>query len=484
MEIDLVLDPDAAARFLRLSLFGAAQRGRPHQQRIVWHDSADGALTARGLALAQERGAWRLEKLLPEAADTWPPGAPPPMLAQEAEQEALGHELPTPLAPVVAFAGRRQTLVASTEQGPVAVTLLRGLLRAVTHEHPACRLSLSGDDRAVLQIALAIAETQPVEVATTTLAGAGLATARGTEPPPRRHGAPDLPAELAVADAFAFVIGHLADVLLHFAPRAVADGGDPEPVHQMRVALRRLRSAMKMFQPALDCDELRAVAADLKALNARLGPARDWDVFLSETLAAVQAAFPDDARLARLIVAAGRRRQEHRAMLREFLQGPEFRRLAITLAWLAGAHAWRLSLADESGQPVALHDFAVDMLERRTRKLRTTDDLAGLDAPARHAVRLKAKRARYAMEIFGPIFSGRAPHRFIQRLAAVQNLLGTLNDGTTAHGLLDELGGAGGRHAYAAGLVMGFVGANSSHLLPEVMRRWSKLHRTRSFWAA
>ena len=94
-------------------------------------------------------------------------------------------------------------------------------------------------------------------------------------------------------DGWLFFDHHQRDPLayrvLHFAPAADADVDGPEPVHQMRVALRRLRSAVTVFRRMLDCPELQAANAGLKALSARLGPTREWDVFLGETAPAVWA---------------------------------------------------------------------------------------------------------------------------------------------------------------------------------------------------
>jgi triphosphatase len=483
MELELRLDPDDASRLSRLPLLASATRGQGQPQRIVWHDSADAALTDRGLALGRERGAWRLEKLVPEATGTWSPGAPPPVLAQAAEFSDLGDDLPTPLAPVVAFVGRRRVFSLETAQGAVTLGLSRGTLRAVTDERPASRAHLSGDEPAVLHLALALAGEMRVEVPSATLAGEALAAVRGTTPAPRRLGAPTLPEGVGVAEAFAFVLAHLTDVVLHFAPAVVEDVSGPEPVHQMRVALRRLRSSITVFRRLLDCPELQAANAGLKALSARLGPTRDWDVFLGETAPAVRAGFPAEPKLARLIAAGERRRRECHAALRDFLRSAEFRQLGIALAWLAGARSWHPALAEDTDQRVSLQDFAADVLHRRLRKLVGVDDIAGLDAAALHALRLKAKRMRYAAEIFAPLYPGKGPRRFINRLATVQDGLGQLNDRATAEKLLAELGGVSGRHAYAAGLVLGFAAAGTTtDVLPRVMRRWDKFQRAAAFW--
>jgi CHAD domain-containing protein len=484
MELELRLDPDDASRLSRLKLLASATRGgRAQPQRIVWHDSPDSALTEQGMALARERGVWRLERLVPTATDTWAPGAPPPMLAEAAGVAELGFDMPEPLAPAVAFTGRRQTYALKTAQGAVTLGLVRGSMHTITTEHAACRVHLSGDAQAVLHLALAVAGEVRAEVPFATLAGEALAVARATVPPPRRLGATSMPDGLGVADAFAFVLAHLTDLILHFAPTAAEDVNGPEPVHQMRVALRRLRSAVAVFRRVLDCPELQAANAGLKALSARLGPTRDWDVFLGEIAPAVSGVFPNEPKLVRLIAAGERRRRECHAALRDFLRSPEFRQLGIALAWLAGARIWHPALPEGADLPVSLQDFASGVLDRRLRKLARTDDLAGLDAGEVHKLRLKAKRMRYAAEIFAPLYPGKASRRFIHRLTDVQDALGLLNDRATAEKLLAELGGSAGRHAYAAGLVLGFAASGTTtELLPRALRRWEKFQRSAAFW--
>ena len=149
-----------------------------------------------------------------------------------------------------------------------------------------------------------------------------------------------------MAAAFAHVVGHLTDVILYLAPLA-ADGRDgPEPVHQMRVAVRRLRSAIKVFRHAVRCPAVDAADADLKALAGRLAPTRDWDVFVTETGAAAGSAFPTEEKLGRLLAAAERRRIACHADLRAYLRGADFRRLGIELACLAGSEAWQATLGE------------------------------------------------------------------------------------------------------------------------------------------
>src|SRR5215472_8680929 len=111
MELELRLDPEDASRLTRLAVLAPLRNGRPRTRavRIVWHDSPDRALAQQGLALAEQRPMWRLERLLPNS-EAWPPGAPAPVLATARATTALGHELPAPLVPMAAFEGRATSL--------------------------------------------------------------------------------------------------------------------------------------------------------------------------------------------------------------------------------------------------------------------------------------------------------------------------------------------------------------------------------------
>ena len=252
----------------------------------------------------------------------------------------------------------------------------------------------------------------------------------------------------------------------------------------MRVAVRRLRSAIKVFQSAVGSPEVEAADRGLKALAAKLAPTRDWDVFVTETAATVADAFAAEQRMRRLLAAAERRQRACHDELRAFLGSVEFRRLGVELACLAGGPGWQGAPDDaEQTEPAApLEAFAADVLGKRLKRLlQIDDDIAGLEPPALHAIRLRAKRLRYAAEIFAPLYPGKVTHRFIRRLSRLQDRLGTLNDGAVAAHLLGEI--TSGNHAFAIGLVQGFVGARSSDTREQIDEAWEKFHRLEPFWA-
>ena len=479
MELELGLDPDDAARLPRLALLAPLKSGRARSRavRIVWHDSPERSLARQHLALMEQRAGWQLERLLPDDRG-WPLGSPAPVLATGRSAAELGHTLPEPLVPMAALEGRSVSLGLATEQGAASMTLLTGAVRTVATERRISRVRFEGAFAVVQPLALALAKELRVAVPCTSLGSVAVAVASGAEPPPRHEGAPLLPAGLSVAEAFAHVVGHLADVIVYFAPLAAAARDGPEPVHQMRVAVRRLRSAIKVFGREIDRPEVAAADTSLKALAARLGPTRDWDVFSTETAVEVTPAFSNDKRLRRLLAAVERRRRACHEELRAFLDSAEFRRLGVELACLANAP---LAETAQSDQTTPLEAFASSVLGKRLKKLLHADgEIRDLEPHALHAIRLRAKRLRYAAEIFAPLYPGKQTHRFIRRLGRLQDRLGTLNDGAVAASLLGEL--ANGSHAFATGLVLGFIGAGNHDTRARIEKAWLRFHRLEPFW--
>jgi CHAD domain-containing protein len=486
MDLELGLDPDDAARLSRLPLLTPLRNGRPRSRivRIIWHDSPTRSLASEGLVLAERRPEWRLERLLPNGA-VWPPGAPPPVLATARTPDGLERPLPDPLVPVAAFEGRARSADLACEQGAVVMTLLTGTVRAVAGEQRVCRLHLEGAVQPVQALAVALAGELRLAVPQACLAAEALAVVSGVPPAARHYGSPELPAGCTVADAFAYAVGHLTDVILHFAPAAAAGHDGPDPVHQMRVAVRRLRSAIKVFGRAVGSQEVDEANAGLKALAAMLAPTRDWDVFVTETFAAVADAFPHEKHLQRLLAAAERRRRACHAELRAFLTSVDFHRLGIELACLAGGTEWRQTLGETEQAELAstLDEFAARVLSRRLKRLLQVEtELAALEPGALHAVRLHAKRLRYAAEIFAPLYPGKAAGRYLRRLSRVQDRLGSLNDVSVATNLLAELARNGGSQAFASGLVLGFSGAHAARTRDRIDDVWQKFRRATPFW--
>ena len=365
------------------------------------------------------------------------------------------------------------------------MVLRQGELRAVAAQVPVARLILTGPGAA--ELALDWAGKLRLAAPAQSLAAEALRLA-GRVVPIRPLGAPTLDADQSVSAAFALIVAHLSGVMLHHA--SLADGHHgPEPVHQMRVALRRLRSAISLFRRAVACPELAAANEGLKLAGKMLGPARDWDVFLLGTGAGLHAGFPDHAGVQSLLSAARRRQSASYAALTAYLDSPAWRELGISLAALALSRPWEAqAVAEDAEGNAAAHDMRlIDFAGRAlTRRHRATiapgADLSGLEVEALHAIRLDCKRLRYACEFFAPLYPGRATRRFLKRLSALQEHLGTLNDSAVAAGLMAELGGRGVARAEAVGIVRGFVAARGTSERRRIERAWQRLLKLDGFW--
>ena len=481
LALEFAFDPAVAPRLSRHPAIAAARGGRTRgvAEELIWLDGADGALARDGLALEQTpRGLRRMLRTMPEGTRPWLPGSP-------AELVKAGHPPDGPLVPIAAFSGRRSLIPLATPEGPVQAVLLAGKLRAVANETPAARLLLEGAPEAVLGLAMRLAADLPLLPQHAALAEEGRALARGESPRARRRGPPDLAEAGTVEEALLGAIGHLLEVMLHHAP-ACRLGAGPEGVHQMRVGLRRLRSVLKVFRPAAGCPALQEFDAGLKALADRLGPARDWDVFLGGLGKAVAAALPGDKRIAALLKAGEAKRQAAYAALRAELEGVGFRRLVLAGLGLLLRRPWRQAEPEAAEDRQArleedLPEFAAALLDKRWHKLCDQGkDIEDHAAEALHEVRLEAKRLRYAMELFAPLWPGKATRRFQKRLSALQEELGLANDTAVARGLVASLGG--GVPAWAVGAVEGFATARVGDARDQALRAWEDLMDAGPSW--
>ena len=204
-----------------------------------------------------------------------------------------------------------------------------------------------------------------------------------------------------------------------------------EPLHQARVALRRLRSAFSIFRPMLG-DSGADLREGLRELASELGQGRDLDVLL---LRAPQGPLGTRIRHAR--------EAAHDAVA-EVLASDRTRVLVLDLAAWLHAGDWlrdeaRATLREE---PVTI--FAQDALFRYRRKVKKGGKgLATLPDEVRHDLRKDAKKLRYAAEFFTPLFAAEAAKRhrtFLGALETLQDHLGDLNDLATAPELLHRLG--------------------------------------------
>ena len=202
---------------------------------------------------------------------------------------------------------------------------------------------------------------------------------------------------------------------------ALHEGRDPEFVHQARVALRRMRSALRLLDRR-HRDFPEPLAKELRWVGQTLGAARDWDVLVESTLPAMLNSAPATLRAPmRTMQRSALRRQklEHRQAVAA-LSSARFARLALAL------QAWTITPAPE-GRPLARR--APKVLARAQRRLfKAARHFAELSPQRRHRVRIFAKRLRYALDVMSVALPAEPTKSYVEALAELQDVLGELND--------------------------------------------------------
>lgn len=259
---------------------------------------------------------------------------------------------------------------------------------------------------------------------------------------------------------------------------------DPEYLHQARVALRRVRAALTVFAPAVSGVELDHFREEVRWLMNELGPARDWDVFVTETLPPLQAALPDRA-LERLAADAQLRREAAHAAMVGAVSSRRLTRLLLEAGRLLQLRPWeRAADAAATWQDAPVTALADAVLARRHRQLlRRGRHFTRLDPAALHRLRIAAKKQRYAAEFFAACYPRRAARSYIRILAALQDALGALNDTAVTASLLETLRASRARErARVCGVVAGWVASRAQSRLAQMDRVWRRMKKVRPFW--
>ncbi len=306
IELKLTADPKALAALRDAPAVIQRARGRGVNKRLesIYYDTPDYRLHKRNLAFRVRRAGGQFVQTLKDEGQgdgrlrrsEWESevaSMAPDLSALPAPEprEKVGLILPGELRPVFASQIQRTTRVldacdADGGQSEIEIAFDDGVVKTATDAVPVAEVELelrSGSPAALYQLALELHGIAPLRVETRSKSARGYALARGG--PPLWH-----KAERLTLDPAATVDGALSAIVRNcqehwLANEAAAlDGGDPEGVHQMRIALRRLRSAMSLFAKAIPPDQRSWLKTDSGWVAGNLGPARDWDVFLGSVL--------------------------------------------------------------------------------------------------------------------------------------------------------------------------------------------------------
>lgn len=502
VELKLLVDPADIGKLRRHALLRTLAPGRPRTQHLVsiYFDTPDLALRQRRIALRVRRVGSRWIQTVKAGGEVkaglhqrgeWedPVAHSHPDLTK-IRDPALARFFASPavrdsLQAVFTTEFRRVAWLLQWDNGDVVeLALDQGEVKSGAHSFPLCEIELElkqGNPARLFQTALELQQTIPLRLENTNKAERGYNLFQSAPPPLVKGTTPKISAGMSVAQAFQAIawncIGHCTA-----NQEGVLSATDPEYIHQMRVALRRLRSALPLFSSAIPRESYATIADELKWIAGELGPARNWDVFSSQTLPAILEQFPGDKGLPQLQAAAYKAQAAARESARQALLSPRYNRLLLSLGGWLLADGWHDQVGAE--HRLRLEGPVVDLARRMLAKHHKTvhrhgSGLAEMPPEERHQVRIAAKKLRYATEFFAALYPKKNSRSYLEAMSALQDELGVLNDAATTRHLLAELGHV---DAHARGVVAGWAARGVTQHLAPMDAAWRAFCGCRPFW--
>ena len=369
----------------------------------------------------------------------------------------------------------------------IEVALDEGFLFAGKRREPTHEIELelkTGEPAALFEFGLALVDALPLTPSVLSKAGRAAELLSGKPPEAVRSASPLLASDMPAEEAISVVFQSCFSQFLGNLP--VLERGDSiEAVHQMRVAMRRLRSAFGLVYRLSPSPEFDALRTESKRIGTLLGQARDWDVFVQTIRDGPLPGFADAPGFDKFIrVAQSKAEAAHGAVTR-LANDRTVARFALRLDRFVGLRGWRGDPQSDRSDWLSesIVDFAIKSLNRLHRRLlRRGKGFRSQSLGERHALRIAAKHMRYAVEFFGSLFHPHsAAERYIDKAQALQDLLGQQNDATIALGLVKTLDFcADSQFAYAAGVAAGWYARSTGG--DELRETWRSLRQAEQFW--
>jgi len=483
IELKLAIDPTFVARFKRHPLLTGVKAER-QTLHSIYFDTPDFALTRRRIALRLRRVGYHWVQTLKAAAPSvgalssrpeWEArvmGNTPDLavLAPEALALLPGIDLDH-LAPVFVTDVRRATWQVVVGDTAMEIALDQGEICAgeTTSQVSEVELELkSGPPDGLFDAALSLLELVPLRVDSRSKAAIGFRLAGAVKAAPAKAVWPRLDPDQAAGTAWTALLEAALAQLTDNLPGFLEQPEEIEYLHQVRVALRRLISLARLLTKS-DPPWL----APLREHMAVLNPARDWDVFLRETLPRLELP-QDEAFLARTEAMAAAARQAAQADL----ASPAFTRVVLQLgralltppATRLSASAWAAEVLEQRWQNVS-----------RRGKALPGGEVDVNNAAALHRLRIAVKKLRYASDALANLY-GKRGKKPLAALAALQESLGALNDLAVAGRLMHALARTYPETAFRAGHVVGLLSAEVKQHIGSKRQITRELAAIKPFW--
>jgi CHAD domain-containing protein len=265
--------------------------------------------------------------------------------------------------------------------------------------------------------------------------------------------------------------------------------GEPEGIHQMRVAIRRLRSALLALKRPLQEKHYRWASEELRWIAHALAPVRNLDIFATSLVPPVTRALPARTDFERLVDATERRRRAALYDAKQAILSERYTESMLRLLRWFVARGWRDQQISEHAVVLLapIVDVAPDLIQQHHRKAcKRSKRFEELTATQRHKLRIALKHLHYIVEFLGSLFDEVNVRTFVKCLKSLQDDLGYANDVRVAHDLVDQIGDATNQDVRAinraGGIGLGWHERVLADRNSKIRRRVRRFRRLDPFW--
>jgi triphosphatase len=463
VELKLLLDPADNDKLVQHPLIAAHAQGEVRRDQLSAHyfDTPDLHLLHHGAGLRVRRmdGAWiqtmkaggsvqsglhQRHEWEGPVTHAWPQlGRLRKLMADDDEWQAVldAPDLKQRLDALFAVEVERSKWDLEVDGNQIELVLDHGTIERHGKQVPVNEIELElkgGQPAGLFQFALQLLDDLPLRLSNSSKAERGYELCRQTGTVPFKAAPLDLAPDDSVVQVLLAVLGNCLDHIQH-NEAGVTNGDHSESLHQMRVGVRRLRSALKLFESAVSCPQ--ELLDEIAWLGTELGTARDWDVLFETTLPRIPLSVgPANGMMAlQALVRTEVRAKRHAAA--QAVQSQRYTRLLLSLgAWMQqlAAAPYHRAGDDPPSQPARI--YVQSVVQRLHKKLlRRADRIEDDDPRTVHRLRIAGKRSRYAMEFFQSLYRNGGTRRYLRTMSALQDQLGAHNDLVVAGRLLLEL---------------------------------------------
>jgi inorganic triphosphatase YgiF len=432
IELKLEIAPDATERLLEQPWLNDSER-RSQRQLSVYFDTPDGELRRRGYTLRVRSAGGKFiqtVKSIDAGAGLFARGEWEYQIdGPEPDSEQLGS---TPLAgldvvslePIIRSEVNRTACRLSRDGSEIELDVDRGTMAAAGKQVSVAEVEIElvrGEARSAISLARRIASEVPVKLGVLSKAERGFALADGRLGRVTKAEAVPVQPGMTVTEGFEAIV---AACLRHFRLNEplVIDRRTPDALHQSRVAMRRLRSALTLFRSAIVDDEYMHLREELRWFTGELGDARNLDVYLRREEGGDERDFLQD-----------KRERAYDAVI-EAMDSARFRTLMLDLVAWSALGEWR----GHANAQMPLEPYVSRRIDRLWAKVGMAGDLSAMDDEQRHVLRIQIKKLRYALEFVEALHEHERQRqkKFAKAVEELQEALGRINDLVVARTLV------------------------------------------------